>query len=493
MMPPPSWLLTLLHFVAYLHELTDAGHPCGHGARAKDCPAYDDSVTLVQTARQVAARSAPSRLFHANKAQVMTNFTGSASVNFSDSASANFSGNATPTAESQKVCVWPRDLDDTVQHTMSKVLEGLPPWPAEHDLVPASVSHVALAFLIQVTWKERLLMLRRVFNHLYSPYDVYLYMVDESTLDVPTVLAALPNDLPPNVVVVSSPHAGYYYWPRVQVLLNGMKYLLSLQWDFVVHLSESDYPLHSLDWIRDTLAAQRRHIFLKIHPRCQLVNRTLVSSQWYWWSQSGAVASCEGAFPPRQVQSVRFPIEEMEQQGFVFGSASEWNILPRELVEYAMLPDLLHFKRMVGMHVAADEIFWATLVLNIPEFSRTINPQSWFMYRSAANTGHSPDTLVQSHMTTILEARRTNFFLRKVDLGHSQALLDVLDQVILQQHDALPGPGRLPWDSREHAISCAWEPSRNVSGPYPYWTPPPEPRVTGPFPAPAPPPESWLP
>lgn len=391
------------------------------------------------------------------------------------------------------VCIYPQDLASILSRTMSSVLEGLPPWP-KVDLTPATESRVTLAWLTQVSQKERLSMLPRVFKQIYDPMDTFLYLVDEGMLDLSLVRENLPQPLPPNVAIVASPHSGYYHWPRVQVLLNGLKFLLDAekQWDFVIHTSESDYPLHSLQWIRDTLSQQRRDVFLRIHPRCKLKNKTVVKSGWYWWSQDGAVASCEGAFIPHTVPGQRFPIEELEQQGFVFASAAEWMILPRELIQYVMQPELDVFKRLMAMHVAADEIFWATLVLNIPGFSRTINPQNWFMFRSPDNFGHSPDTLLQKHLELILDNRRNNFFLRKVDPGHSLALLDSIDTVIASK-DSPAGPATATWSSRQHAISCAWrQADRNGRGAY--WMPPPEPTVaSAPFPAPAPPAQSWLP
>jgi len=333
--------------------------------------------------------------------------------------------------------------------------------------------------------------LRRVFNRLYNRFDLFLYLVDEERLDLDSVKKELPDPLPPNVLALHTPHAGYYYWPRVQVLLNGLKALLSYQWDFAVHLSESDYPLHSVDWIRQTLALQRRHVFLKLNPRCKVEGRKLVRSDWYWWTENEVVASCEAAFQPHSIQGVEYPLQELEQQGFVFAMAPEWLIVPRELVEYTALPELQPFKQLVGMHIAADEIFWATLVLNIPGFSLTINPQSWFMFRSPTNFGHSPDTLRHIHLQKIIADRRMNFFLRKVDEGHSAALLNYLDQVITQPDDP-PGPGMASWASDQRAVTCAWTGFEPIS-PDAYWTPPPEPQQVAPFPAPAPPPESLLP
>jgi len=48
-----------------------------------------------------------------------------------------------------------------------------------------------------------------------------------------------------------------------------MAQLLDQEWDFVVHLSETDYPVHSLSWIRDALSQQRGSNFIPITRRCE--------------------------------------------------------------------------------------------------------------------------------------------------------------------------------------------------------------------------------
>jgi len=91
------------------------------------------------------------------------------------------------------------------------------------------------------------------------------------------------------------------------------------------------------------------------------------------------VASCGTGYEPEPVTSITFPHERLEERGFYFAKASEWMVITRELAQYATGSELEDFRRLVSMHSASDEMFWATMVLNIPNFTQTISPQGWFM------------------------------------------------------------------------------------------------------------------
>jgi len=264
----------------------------------------------------------------------------------------------------------------------------------------------------------------------------------------------------PNVHVQEAPHAGYYYWPRVQIVLDGIAKLLEREWDFVLHLSETDYPVHSLTWIRDALARQRNSNFIPIikkkcapllaeafqwedaslksrvrhpidsntdHEDAAPTGRRAVDDDWYWWSIDSAVASCGGRFEPSQVKDARFPAHDLESRGFILAHSTEWVVLTRELAQYATSPGLMHFQRLVALHAGADEIFWPTLVLNIPNFTQKISRQGWYIRWDPSSTGHSPVVLTEAHWKDIVEQREMYLFVRKVDEAASDALLRRID------------------------------------------------------------------
>eukprot|EP00445_Apocalathium_hangoei_P002780 CAMPEP_0203847472 /NCGR_PEP_ID=MMETSP0359-20131031/5032_1 /ASSEMBLY_ACC=CAM_ASM_000338 /TAXON_ID=268821 /ORGANISM="Scrippsiella Hangoei, Strain SHTV-5" /LENGTH=562 /DNA_ID=CAMNT_0050762931 /DNA_START=83 /DNA_END=1767 /DNA_ORIENTATION=+ len=363
------------------------------------------------------------------------------------------------------VCVHAEELPQALRESTEEVLsKGLPEWPKK---APGNLSaggrSAKLAFLVQLSVEDRLSLVRRVFDRLYSPGDVFLYLVDSTKLASSTVRVALGLEGPksrnlPNVRVQESPHAGYYYWPRVQVVLDGMTSLLEDDWDFVIHLSETDYPVHSIGWLRNSLSNQRQSSFIQIQPRCTLpgpppvlwedaaplgANAQLRPSEmngdhedaiqpelssWYWWTVLSGVASCGSAFEPFEDDAVYYPMAHLEEHGFIFAHATEWVILTRELVTYATSPGLAHFKRLIGMHAAADEIFWPTLVLNIPNFTQKISRQGWFVTWSPGATDHSPETLTDRRTTEIMEKRDELLFMRKVNEVDSASLLAEVDR-----------------------------------------------------------------
>jgi hypothetical protein len=359
-----------------------------------------------------------------------------------------------------EVCMSVEDLPKIMIQTVNEVLQGLPPW-TQPD-VPAEVQDPRLAFLVQVSFESKLPLMRRTFNHLYSAKDTFLYVVDELRLNPSKVEDALPSPLPPNVMVSSAFHAGYFYWPRVQVLLNGLKTLLEQKWDFVVHLSESDYPLHTVNWIRDFLSSQRQRSFIKLTPRCAQAGQDVVVDKWYWWSQRNAVASCGHAHPAEPVDGVHFPIEFLEEQGITFARAPEWFVLTREMVQYATSPELASFRRLIAMHAASDEIFWSTLVLNIPDFSQDIGHQNWYEFWQRGALTHSPATLTADDEEAILANRHQELFMRKVSMIDSSTLLADIDALLMkpeapfiamtQNTEAAQGEGKLDW--RRHWVSA---------------------------------------
>lgn len=356
-----------------------------------------------------------------------------------------------------EVCLSVQDLPRIMSQTIDEVLQGLPPWT--QPAVPAEVQDPRLAFLVQVSFESKLPLLRRTFNHLYNTKDTFLYVVDKARLHPSSVKAALPSPLPPNVMVKSSFHAGYFYWPRVQVLLNSLHTLLKQKWDFVVHLSESDYPLHTVNWIHEFLSPQRQRSFIKLTPRCsQADQEDVVVDQWYWWSQRNAVASCGNARPAEPVDGVHFPIEFLEEQGLTFARAPEWFVLTREMVQYATSPKLASFRRLIAMHAASDEIFWSTLVLNIPGFTQDIGQQNWFEFWQRGTSTHSPVTLTADHEEAILANRHQQLFMRKVSMVDSSTLLADIDSLLAEPETPFismtQAAKEQQVDWRRHAIAC---------------------------------------
>jgi len=351
----------------------------------------------------------------------------------------------------------PKELNKAVKHVHHGIL---PPWPhtkstnKDHN----AGDSVRLAFLVQVCYKTHLELVRRTFDQLYDTTDSWLYLVDKKcTASAHSVRKELgligphSRDLP-NVAVLEAPHAHYYHWPRVQVVLDGLKHLQQHPWEFVIHLSESDYPVHSSAWIRHALTRQRGSNFIQVIPKClSLIGKTdlntpsrkglhwyppedgstMMEDPWYWWKDTRAVASCGDRFTPDFVNKTYFPHDDLERLGFIFGRSPEWVVLTRELVDYATGPKLGNFKKLIAMHAAADETFWGTLVLNIPKFTPRLSRQGWFIHWPPKSTNHSPDTLTEKdHLGTMLQNHNLYLFMRKVEPKASAKLLQFVDSLI---------------------------------------------------------------
>lgn len=105
----------------------------------------------------------------------------------------------------------------------------------------------------------------------------------------------------------------------------------------------------------------------------------------------------------------------------------EWVGLTRELVKYALSPELMPFRKLVGMHQGSDEMFWQSLVTNIPNFTQTVSQRGWYIQWGHGKTSHSPDTLTELYRDGIVKSRGHLFFMRKVTPSDSLQLLDEID------------------------------------------------------------------
>jgi protein xylosyltransferase len=109
-------------------------------------------------------------------------------------------------------------------------------------------------------------------------------------------MSVIAAQFPLNVRMVRERHSGI--WGGISVLemiLSGLSELLSLhstdwKWDFVVNLSESDYPIKSREALRAYLGANRERNFVKSHGRDpsgfvkkQALNQTFVECEGRMW------------------------------------------------------------------------------------------------------------------------------------------------------------------------------------------------------------------
>jgi hypothetical protein len=293
---------------------------------------------------------------------------------------------------------------------------------------PTNASSGGIAYLISVSNSSSLPLILRAHKRLAGSQDRFLYSVDAGVapklaLELRQALAGSPRV----EVVEAAAHSGMYYWPRVQNVLDGLRTLSAQHsdWTYAVHLSEADYPL-SMARIRAVAARPDRPLVMDAVPRQKGTQR----DDWYWWKERAAVFVCDGHAVPDV--GVDFPEDALAAQVNLF-RGSEWFMLPREVVEYVVddartAPGVASFVDILRHRWSADEVFWPTLVANIPGLQRPIEP-GWYVSWDA-RVGHSPDTFtggaLARHKRTILASDR--LFVRKVHLPGSEGLLDALER-----------------------------------------------------------------
>lgn len=322
-----------------------------------------------------------------------------------------------------------------------------------------------IAYLYTVCNERQIPMMKRVLKRLHTDDDVFLYLIDQQVAPhMKEKLMAMLHDTlkelafekhghvfiqqdshmhgeikvhgfgtagkESNVwVMPMEVHMRFFFFQRIRVVQQGFRFLLSQKdqstnkpkWDFVVHLSESDYPLHNPKWIKTWLSTRAGYNFVESVP--------MPDPNWYWDSPQAmstdgigsSVFVCDNfaTMEPR----IPYPQHEAQTAGTKFSHGSEWWIVTKEVAQYVIsdLPGVKNFDTLMSLRCAADEIYFPTLVNNIGEFTQTVDTQSrWFIKWGRGDTAHSPDTFegdnVMIHRNELMHNIREYLFLRKVAL-----------------------------------------------------------------------------
>lgn len=367
----------------------------------------------------------------------------------------------------------------------------LPAWDkvstaAQMVAVPVLPKAPKMAYLFTVCNPSSMDMIVRNLKRLYTPEDSFLYLVDSS------VSPAMPDQLlqrltwelrqmaaTMNLFDVNHDHAAdaaklaagsfvqlggqqsniwvmpmqvhmrFFFFQRITVIHQGLNFLLNTtnvpnQWDFVVHLSESDYPLHSSKWIKEFLRTRRDINFVDAIP--------MPDPSWYWDNPAAKqmdgvgriVFSCDD-FTTATNPMLDFPQAEAQAKGVNWHHGGEWWLLTHEVAKYSVLQDegVHNFNELVSMRWAADEVFWGTMLKSIPNFQQKVDGATrWYIRWGQGKTAHSPNTFEGPVMLAYLDDLkmhiREHLFIRKVDFHGSKDLLDWVDEHAAAEDTHLP-------------------------------------------------------
>merc|ERR1712183_471990 len=126
---------------------------------------------------------------------------------------------------------------------------------------------------------------------------------------------------------------------------------------------------------------------------------------------------------------------EMQRNGFLWAMGDEWWVITRELASYFVDRSLQPLLQVMQHRVNVEEIFWASVVSNIPDFGQMIAESLVWCFFSGTDdwrdAKHSPDNIVDDRFEAYADEIKLHgadyFFVRKVRIGRSDDLMHWLD------------------------------------------------------------------
>uniref|UniRef100_A0A1B0CFL8 protein xylosyltransferase n=1 Tax=Lutzomyia longipalpis TaxID=7200 RepID=A0A1B0CFL8_LUTLO len=160
------------------------------------------------------------------------------------------------------------------------------------QLIPKNgVPRVRIAFLLTLNGRA-LRQVHRLLKALYSPHNFFYIHVDSRQDYLFRNLLRLESKYP-NIQLTRRRFSTIWGGASLlQMLLSSMRELLTStwQWDYVINLSESDFPVKSVDKLVDFLTANRGMNFVKSHGRevqrfiqKQGLDKTFVECDTHMW------------------------------------------------------------------------------------------------------------------------------------------------------------------------------------------------------------------
>ena len=216
---------------------------------------------------------------------------------------------------------------------------------------------VNIAFILTLNGRA-LRQVTRLLRVIYRPHHVYLIHVDARQDFLFRHLLLLEHKHP-NIRLVRNRHSSIWGGASLlDVLLESMEQLLKIdsKWQFVFNLSESDFPLRSIEHLEALLAANPGRNFLKSHGR---QTRQFIHKQ-----------GLDRVFHQCESRMWRLGDRHLPA-GIRIDGGSDWVGLTRELVQYATSspnttsdPLLSGLRDLYRYTLLPAESFFHVLVLN---------------------------------------------------------------------------------------------------------------------------------
>nr|SVE79959.1 EOG090X01AN [Daphnia magna]SVE81156.1 EOG090X01AN [Daphnia magna] len=322
-----------------------------------------------------------------------------------------------------------------------------------------------IAFILTLNGRA-LRQVTRLLRVIYRPHHVYLIHVDARQDFLFRSLLQLELKYP-NIRLSRKRQSSI--WGGVSlldVLLQSMEQLLEIdsQWQFVFNLSESDFPLRSIESLEALLAANPGRNFLKSHGR---QTRQFIHKQ----GLDRVFHQCESRM--WRVGDRNLPA------GIRIDGGSDWVGLARSVVEFATAPSysndplLRGLKELYRYTLLPAESFFHVLILN-SKFcdSYADNNLRMTLWRRSQGClcqhrhvvdwcGCSPmvfRTADWTHLTSVM-AKSTVFFARKFEAAIDQSVMNRLEEQLTNTSLSYPGLDCY-WESAYHRADLTPKPNK---------------------------------
>lgn len=294
---------------------------------------------------------------------------------------------------------------------------------------------VKIAFLLVLRGKN-LYQIQRLLRHIYSPHHLFYIHVDgrDSYL-----YRALVEQYDGNANLLYASRRRNTIWggtSLLQMYIDAFEDLRMYEWDFLINLSESDYPVKPLQDLESYLRERYGKIFLKSHStkgydfiKKQGLERSFYQCEDHLWNLG-----------PRDL-----PL------GIIYSGGSDWFVLPRSFCSYISDQRVNRGSLVSSLIILFNhtllpaESFFHTLALNSEFCDKVIDDNlrltNWHRRKGCKCQhknvvdwcGCSPLIYRKSNWDRLKQtARAPNiFFSRKFDPTISSSILDLVDKHLL--------------------------------------------------------------
>ena len=207
-------------------------------------------------------------------------------------------------------------------------------YPTKTPLASSSGSQerpIKLAFLLTLSGRSTA-QIFRILRNIYSIHHLYYIHVDKRDDFLYNELQLLGKNYE-NIIVARSRFSTIWGGPSLlRMMIDSIYHLSQYSWDYLINLSESDFPIKPISALESYLKVNKNFIYLKSH---KIKGYNFIKKQGLQWN----FYQCEDRV--WRVGKRKLP------KGIIYSGGSDWFALPRDFCEY-IADDVGNSSSLVG-------------------------------------------------------------------------------------------------------------------------------------------------